>query len=431
MKVGQTLSFQFNFSGVSGSPFATSTPVINIFNMGSTTLVANGNYTGTSSATFWTYSTTSATAWTEGAIAFNVGYPGDTNSSATTTFQSAASSTLINVVFDKTPPTLSTVTAASNDSPTTVGKIGSVVTVSFLASEFIQAPAVTIEGHSATVLSTSTLAKFWTASTTIQSGDASGALSFSITTPTDYASNATSTATWLTSGTGVSVYGSLPTVTITGSNPDSTYYLGVAYTDPGATATDAQGGTISAPTTGAIDPSTFGAQTLTYTATDAAGNAASKTRTVNVVTAGGGGISGGGGGGGGGSAPVALPNNGGSQSGAAGPSGVSASVAGLQAELKALLAQIAGLGGSTNGASSFARNLTIGSTGNDVMALQVWLNAHGYVLASSGAGSPGNETARFGGLTKAALAKFQAAVGISPAAGYFGAKTRAYLAAHQ
>jgi peptidoglycan hydrolase-like protein with peptidoglycan-binding domain len=69
-------------------------------------------------------------------------------------------------------------------------------------------------------------------------------------------------------------------------------------------------------------------------------------------------------------------------------------------------------------------------TGDDVLALQKLLNANGFTLAASGAGSPGNETTYFGALTRAALAKFQAANGISPAAGYYGPITRAYIAAH-
>jgi len=64
-------------------------------------------------------------------------------------------------------------------------------------------------------------------------------------------------------------------------------------------------------------------------------------------------------------------------------------------------------------------------TGADVKALQQWLNANGYRVAESGYGSPGNETTKFGGATKAALIKFQKANGITPAVGYFGPKTRA------
>ena len=86
-------------------------------------------------------------------------------------------------------------------------------------------------------------------------------------------------------------------------------------------------------------------------------------------------------------------------------------------------------GQATSGAgasvSAFVRNLEFGMSGADVKALQVYLNTHGYVVASSGAGSPGNETSKFGGATRAALIKFQKANGITPAVGYFGPKTRA------
>ncbi|OGZ06823.1 MAG: hypothetical protein A3C93_05005 [Candidatus Lloydbacteria bacterium RIFCSPHIGHO2_02_FULL_54_17] len=77
--------------------------------------------------------------------------------------------------------------------------------------------------------------------------------------------------------------------------------------------------------------------------------------------------------------------------------------------------------------SGFTRDLTLGSTGVDVRALQVWLNTHGHIVAGSGAGSLGNESNYFGKLTQAAVAKFQTARGITPVAGYFGPKTRAAI----
>lgn len=76
---------------------------------------------------------------------------------------------------------------------------------------------------------------------------------------------------------------------------------------------------------------------------------------------------------------------------------------------------------------SFTRDLEVGYEGADVQQLQVFLNTHGFVIATSGSGSAGNETTRFGGLTKKALAKFQAANGIKPAVGYFGPKTRSIV----
>jgi hypothetical protein len=87
---------------------------------------------------------------------------------------------------------------------------------------------------------------------------------------------------------------------------------------------------------------------------------------------------------------------------------------------------------STNVTGSiFTRTLQVGSTGADVKALQVFLNAHGFVVASSGGGSPGNETTYFGSATKAALIKFQEYYandiltpnGLTSGTGYFGPAT--------
>ena len=76
---------------------------------------------------------------------------------------------------------------------------------------------------------------------------------------------------------------------------------------------------------------------------------------------------------------------------------------------------------------SFTRDLEVGVEGDDVKQLQVFLNTHGFMLAESGLGSSGNETSRFGGLTRTALGKFQAENGITPSVGYFGPKTRALV----
>ena len=86
---------------------------------------------------------------------------------------------------------------------------------------------------------------------------------------------------------------------------------------------------------------------------------------------------------------------------------------------------------TASSSSGFTRDLTVGSSGNDVKALQVYLNAKGFTIATSGPGSPGDEITYFGLKTKAALIQFQSSVGITPAEGYFGSLTRAYIAAHQ
>ncbi len=108
----------------------------------------------------------------------------------------------------------------------------------------------------------------------------------------------------------------------------------------------------------------------------------------------------------------------------------------LQAQINSLLATISSLqaqlsattGGSVSTGYVFNTNLTVGSTGTDVMNLQKVLNMSADTkVAASGVGSPGMESTYFGGLTKAAVMKFQTKYGISPVAGYVGPITRAKL----
>lgn len=110
----------------------------------------------------------------------------------------------------------------------------------------------------------------------------------------------------------------------------------------------------------------------------------------------------------------------------------------LQAQITALLAQITSLQaqlgtaqtgtGTTVGAYTFAMDLTLGSTGADVLNLQKVLNSDSATqVATTGAGAPGSESTYFGAKTKAAVMKFQTKHGIAPVAGYVGPKTRAIL----
>jgi len=108
-------------------------------------------------------------------------------------------------------------------------------------------------------------------------------------------------------------------------------------------------------------------------------------------------------------------------------------LASFNADASVIASVRASLSGASTGSvisaavQAFKSNLTTGSLGSEVKALQVYLNAHGYTVSVSGAGSAGNENSSFGPATRAALVKYQQAKGITPAIGYFGAKTRAMV----
>jgi hypothetical protein len=75
---------------------------------------------------------------------------------------------------------------------------------------------------------------------------------------------------------------------------------------------------------------------------------------------------------------------------------------------------------------NFTTNLTIGSTGSDVTALQkILVNLEDLVMPA------GVSFGYFGNLTQTAVAKYQVANGITPAVGYFGPKTRGVMNASE
>jgi hypothetical protein len=115
----------------------------------------------------------------------------------------------------------------------------------------------------------------------------------------------------------------------------------------------------------------------------------------------------------------------------------SSSIASLTAELVSLQAQLAALqkqAGQPAAAPAstpfaFARNLELWASGSDVTNLQLFLTAEAKGPAAARLKANG-ATRTFGLLTYNALVEFQKSVGIVPASGYFGPKTRAYVSAN-
>ncbi len=73
-----------------------------------------------------------------------------------------------------------------------------------------------------------------------------------------------------------------PVITLVGSE-SVTHEAATAYVDAGVSAVDSLDGAVEVVTTGSVDANKVGSYTLTYTATDAAGNSTSVTRNVSVV----------------------------------------------------------------------------------------------------------------------------------------------------
>lgn len=79
---------------------------------------------------------------------------------------------------------------------------------------------------------------------------------------------------------------------------------------------------------------------------------------------------------------------------------------------------------TSTSAYTFSSNLTIGSRGADVVALQTFLESKGLITMPAGVAK-----GYFGALTRTAVKAYQSMKGITPAAGYFGAITRAAVQA--
>jgi peptidoglycan hydrolase-like protein with peptidoglycan-binding domain len=96
----------------------------------------------------------------------------------------------------------------------------------------------------------------------------------------------------------------------------------------------------------------------------------------------------------------------------------------LQAQIAALMAQIGSLSttpaATTGSCVTPVAPLTMGSQGAEVTALQNLLISQGQTIAAGATGY-------FGGQTQAALAAWQAANGVTPAAGYYGPVTKAAM----
>jgi gliding motility-associated-like protein len=154
----------------------------------------------------WKATYTLVNADAEGVVAFAISFSDVVGNTGATIFSTTNSS---KVTFDKTPPTLSTVSIRSNNSDTTLAKVANNIVLSFITSETITLPVVTIAGNTAAV--TSTAAGQWSATYTIANTDAAGIIPFSISF-VDMAGNAGTAVTIVTNNSSVKFDKSGPVV---------------------------------------------------------------------------------------------------------------------------------------------------------------------------------------------------------------------------
>ena len=215
-----------------------------------------------------------------------------TDAGATATDASGSVTVVTTGTVDTTTVGAYTLTYTSTDASGNSGTATRTVNVTDTT-----APAITVTGDNPATVE---LAGTYTdagATATDASGDVTVVTTGTVDTTTvgEYTITYTSTDASGNAGTAtrtVNVTDTVaPVVTVTGS-ATVTLELGGTYTDAGATATDASGDVtvvVSGETyldqagSEFVDAGTIGTYTITYTSTDASGNAGTATRTVNVV----------------------------------------------------------------------------------------------------------------------------------------------------
>lgn len=191
---------------------------------------------------------------------------------ATTYITNSANATLEAVPADTTPPVI-----------TLTGDASCSITV---GDTWTDPGATATDNVDASVAVTSSITLGGQA---VQSVDTSTAGTYTITySASDAAGNAATpvTRTVVVNDVPPPVTDTTPPVITLSGQASITLTVGDTWVDPGATATDDTDASVTVTTTGTVDTSTAGTYTLTYNATDAAGNAATPvTRTVLVQAA--------------------------------------------------------------------------------------------------------------------------------------------------
>ncbi len=192
-KIGNTVTLSFT------SDESIAVPTVTIAGHSVTATNGTGNN--------WTAAYAMVSGDASGNVSFNIFFSdltGNAGTSVTATTNSSA------VTFDKTAPSLTTISISSNNANPLYAKTGDIVTLAFTAGETIVTPAVTIGGQTATVTNTGT--NNWSAVYTMAGGDVAGPVSFNIAF-SDLAGNAGTAVTATTNSSSVTFDKTVPLLT--------------------------------------------------------------------------------------------------------------------------------------------------------------------------------------------------------------------------
>ena len=250
-----------------------STTVWTVFKDGTTNYATT---TGLASGDAFMVTTTNGSSLADGS-GISLQVYAQTGDDATST-----AATKTSIVLDTAVPTLSKITMYTNNSSTTVAKVGDIVYLTASSSEAIGSPTVTLFGsHSDVAVTISNIAdNGWMASTTMISSDTAGLATFTMAF-NDLAGNSGVSTTTLNVGI-FPFYYTAPTISISGYNPLKCAITWIC-ADDGATAVDSRGVSVTLSTLSTVSTSTVGYYTRSYGGVDLAGNAATSTRDVYVV----------------------------------------------------------------------------------------------------------------------------------------------------
>ena len=187
-----------------------------------TVIIAGHSVTPSGSETNWSAEYTMLSSDTEGTIVFNIsGYNDLSGNSGILVSETSNSSS---VTFDKTLPTLPTVTLVSNNNDVTKAKEGDILTLSITSSESITTPTITIAGHSVTPSGSETS---WSAEYTMVNGDTEGVIIFNISEFKDLTENTGNSVNTTSNSSSVTFDKTLPTISsVSSSTADGIYKVG-------------------------------------------------------------------------------------------------------------------------------------------------------------------------------------------------------------